>query len=392
MEICDGKEPGTMKVLLCTKSFPPEIGGSAFLIHELVQHWAADKLCVVHGVNNVNNVSNISHSFTNKKVVLGGSRWLTIKVQRRKPSWLIPMVKKTVISMIRKFKPDVVYLHYPNASFLIAGYLAAKELGVPYVVYMDILWDHNGSKNEEYLSSVYENRIVAEAKSHYAITEFAADYLSKKHGKKFKVIPHTLNPKDIQTRSGKVKLGSPPYKIHLAGGVNRMMNADAIFRFHDVLKLTGLPYEMEICTLSIPDSLANDPNIKLRYYSKSELIESQKNADLLLLPQAFEEANPTMIRNNLPTKTMEYLCSGSPILVFSPKDSYLSWLARENGFALVIDQPDTQMLAEGIKSILTDVNLISNITTASKKFAMTRSSDTWASELWNDLGKVVQDI
>jgi glycosyltransferase involved in cell wall biosynthesis len=373
-----------LSIVLSTKSFPPEIGGSAFLLHELLRHWPKESLTVVHGVNTWNDKGSINSPFERKQVTFFKSRFATLKIQQRYPHLLINRIKRSVIKAAKRQKAKVIYLHYPNAAFVIGGYLASKALGLPYIIYFDILWEENGGVNEELLAKKYEGVIVAGASKHFAITEFAVDHLSKKHEKEFQLIPHTLDSTLLMNRK-ELKPSSDTFKIHLAGGVNPMMNADAIFRFYSVLNKLGVDYQMEICTSDVPEPLKSDKRISIGFYNKEELIQRQSEADLLLLPQAFEKANPIMIKNNFPTKTMEYLSSGTPILVHSPEDSYLTWLAKKEGFAMVVDTTDVKQLSSAIRQILTDNQLRTTLSNNSKKFAKSRSSKTWSKILHDQI-------
>ena len=106
---------------------------------------------------------------------------------------------------------------------------------------------------------------------------------------------------------------------------------------------------------------------------------------MLYLPQAFDSSAPTMIRYNCPTKMMEYLVSGRPILVHSPPDSYLAWLARCAGFALVIDRPDVGELAAAIDRLAMDAALQAQLVDRALAFVRTRDGRRWSQVLWEAL-------
>jgi glycosyltransferase involved in cell wall biosynthesis len=90
-----------------------------------------------------------------------------------------------------------------------------------------------------------------------------------------------------------------------------------------------------------------------------------------------------MIRNNLPTKLMDYLVSGRPILIHSPSDSYLNYLARREGFALIVERPDPFELAVAIDKLLRDHNLQRQLVANAFRFAETRRSDRWANYFYD---------
>ena len=81
-----------------------------------------------------------------------------------------------------------------------------------------------------------------------------------------------------------------------------------------------------------------------------------------------------MIRHNFPTKAMDYLRSGRRILVHAPADSYLTWLAKQEGFALVVDRPDIKELAAAIDRLAADCDLQEKLVSNALAFVRTRES------------------
>ncbi len=92
-----------------------------------------------------------------------------------------------------------------------------------------------------------------------------------------------------------------------------------------------------------------------------------------------------ILKHNFPTKAMEYLCSGRPILVHAPADCYLTWLAKKEGFALVVDRPDTEELAAAIDRLVADRQLQEELVAKALEFVNMRDSCPWANVLWKAL-------
>jgi glycosyltransferase involved in cell wall biosynthesis len=86
----------------------------------------------------------------------------------------------------------------------------------------------------------------------------------------------------------------------------------------------------------------------------SQVIEVQRQADILFLPLAFNSPIPEVIKTSAPGKMGEYLASGRPILVHAPPNSYLSWYFKKHGCGLVVDKNGPLELAQGIRQILED--------------------------------------
>lgn len=368
-----------MATLLSTKSFPPVIGGSAFLLYELLEPWAQDELVVVHGVNDPPINGSLHLPFVRKQVLFLNSPLWTLRLQRRFPALFLRLIERQLTKMVKEQDIGHIYAHYPNAAFVVAAYKVAKRHKLPLTIYYDILWEEYGKRADRKLAIAYERQINEYAMNHFAITEFAADFLSRKHNKSFKVIPHTLRSKFLPNQPSAYQ--GEKLKFHFAGGIYPRMNKDAVLRVYQAICALYEDFEFEICTDQLPEELRADPRVVKQYYSKEDLILSQKNSHLLILPQAFESDKPQMIKNNFPTKTMEYACSGTPILVHSPADSYLSWVAKEYGFGAVVDQADIEPLKLAIQQIIKDESYRQQLFQGALSFAKSRLNGKWSNFL-----------
>jgi hypothetical protein len=81
------------------------------------------------------------------------------------------------------------------------------------------------------------------------------------------------------------------------------------------------------------------------------------------------------------TKTLDYLNSGTPILVFSPKESFHSYSADKNGWGLVVNVESKSMLINTIVKLLSDKILRNQLVTSAYKESESRRSSQFASRL-----------
>lgn len=370
------------KVLISTKSFPPVIGGSAFLLYEILRHFPEDYFSVVHGVNDPpGKESDLNLRFKRKQVKFLSAQ-NTPRATRYLPGIYQRLIEYFLQMEVSKGHIRKVYAHYPNGVFLVAAYRVAKKNRLPLVVYFDILWDSTSTGAELALSEKYEAEIVAYANEVFAITEFACEYLSQKHKKEVKLIPHTVDTgiiRDIQINQEHTRK-----KIHFAGGIYDKMNSDSVLRMVEAVEKLDREIELEFCSPDLPEALRNK-GYKNSYVNKAELITLQRSSSILYLPQAFHSDKPNMIKNNFPTKVMEYVCSGVPILLHSPEDSYLTYIARKEGFAFIVDQADEDALSKGIERLLDDTELRASLVQKAFEFARSRDSEKWAARLKSSL-------
>ena len=88
--------------------------------------------------------------------------------------------------------------------------------------------------------------------------------------------------------------------------------------------------------------------------TSSEAQQLQKSADVLFLPLAFTSPFPEIIRTSAPGKMGELLASGRPVLVHAPRDSFISWYSRKHECAIVVDEPDPELLHQALLHIIED--------------------------------------
>jgi glycosyltransferase involved in cell wall biosynthesis len=89
----------------------------------------------------------------------------------------------------------------------------------------------------------------------------------------------------------------------------------------------------------------------------SSIIELLSSADLLVLPFNFDTRSAEYMKLSMPTKVPAYMASGTPILVYGPKNSAVSYYAREEKWAWVVSEPDLNLLQSAIGRLKSDVKL-----------------------------------
>ncbi|MGK0137617.1 MAG: glycosyltransferase involved in cell wall biosynthesis [Algoriphagus sp.] len=366
------------KVLLSTKSYPPVIGGSASLLYEILRHLPEDYFTVIHGVNDPPGKESDLHLPFPRKQIKFLNDLNTPRATRYLPKLYQSMIEKSLQKAILKVKIRKIYAHFPNALFLVAAYKVAKKNKLPLVVYFDILWDATSTGAELELSNRYEEEILKYAEQVFAITEFACAYLENKHNRKVELIPHTV---DVGLIEKNIKpFNTEKAKIHFAGGIYDKMNSDSVFRMVEAVEALDREIEIEFCSPDLP-SVLSEKGYTNTYVDKATLLNLQRESSILYLPQAFHSVKPVMIRNNFPTKVMEYVCSGVPILLHSPADSYLTYIAKKEGFAYIVDKDDPKLLQEAVTKLLHDQELRNTIVQNAFKFAHSRNSEVWAKKL-----------
>jgi len=103
--------------------------------------------------------------------------------------------------------------------------------------------------------------------------------------------------------------------------------------------------------------------------TRSEIPSIQSSADMLFLPMTFNGEHESVVRTASPSKLPEYLLAGRPILVNAPPESYYVRYARQEGFGLVVDQPDCELLRDAILKLKSDNKLCQKLVFNSRRLA-----------------------
>lgn len=143
----------------------------------------------------------------------------------------------------------------------------------------------------------------------------------------------------------------------------------------NTLNHSGFKIKLDIFTpdtsyeKSGPYTVFEGVNVKpsVPYTSMPELLS---NYDLLLLPLDFDEEGINFAKYSMPTKTSEYMISGTPILVFASIQTALAKYAIKGGWAYVVAKNDEAALFDALKTIRADHHLRMNLARKAKEIAI----------------------
>lgn len=95
-------------------------------------------------------------------------------------------------------------------------------------------------------------------------------------------------------------------------------------------------------------------------------------ADFLILPYDFSLKSISYIKYSMPTKAPEYMASGTPIIIFAPKDTAVVQYAQMHSWASVVTNENIIKLINTLKKLILNPSLRQEIATSAKSIAETR--------------------
>jgi glycosyltransferase involved in cell wall biosynthesis len=105
----------------------------------------------------------------------------------------------------------------------------------------------------------------------------------------------------------------------------------------------------------------------------SRMPELFSSADVLLLANDFSKKAMDFLKFSMPTKVSEYLISGTPVLLYAPKENAVSVFFRENQCGLCVSENYNGELLNAIEHLITDTGFrkklnMNGIKVATEKF------------------------
>lgn len=393
-----GAPQGIRKVLVIASCLPPMVSGSSKMMRNLFGAFTRGTAVFLRG-------NNPMFRFGQEDALVPVEvADLPLLLRRRHfrvnlPKWLeyvwVPAITRRAVGIARREKVGAIFVNYPFGYFLLAGWLASRVTGLPLFVYMHDLWEETSdAAADRIMAKVFERRIMRDAAKVYAITEAAADHYRAKHGIAPGVLPHTVNLKDGEAGPSPAPRREGERLILFTGGVYNM-NRDALQAL--VRTVEGMriapgetPIRLLLCTPNDPGPLARmgiaGARTQVRFVDTATAMRLQREADLLYLPLAFDTPWQDEIRTVFPTKAVEYLVSGTPILLHAPAHCYTVQDARRFGWAHVVDTLDQAAIESAIRRLLDDAGMREKLVEGARAAADSRDAEKVAAELRRDLG------
>lgn len=381
------------RVLLISHCVPPVPFGPSFVFLRLFKHFPKDSYVVYTTHYEVSSSVTIGklpcpYYYAPAHTIYSGyTRWSSIK------EWLevLPIAWKG-LKIIRREKISVLLVYPTAGNFLLAAYLMHKISNVPIAIYMlDCFSAVHTYKLRKYLSGFIERVTIHGARNVFVMSEALQEYYEAKYGITSTLLPHPLDVAEDLDRSRNSKLPNRELqKTIVFTGMIYEAQIDSIVNLVNAIKDIGNIefhiYSQRSSNKLVEIGITGNNVIHHGFVSQQELSKIHKDADLLFLPMAFVSPYAELIQTASPSKLPEYLASGRPILVHAPADAYISWYAKKYGWGEVVDQPDTDLLKEAVRSLLNDENRCEVLVENAKKALDRHRAAYVAGALKKDLG------
>jgi glycosyltransferase involved in cell wall biosynthesis len=254
---------------------------------------------------------------------------------------------------------------------------------------MHDLWEENTiTWFQKKLARKLEPLVMKESFKIFTMTSTQSLYYLKKYNINTQILPHTI-PSCSLHPSPKQKENHKNINILFSGNISPSMNLDALQQFVSIVPLLPENYKV---TMLIPLTLQQlksynlyHERIHYDWKSSSEARLIQQSSDILFLPLSFKNCSLSEVYTVFATKTLDYLISRTPILIFAPSQSFHAIDAKKKKYALVCDSDNENSLLSQIQILANNKNLRELLVQNALEEATNRSALLWANFLFENL-------
>ena len=342
-------------ILIATSGFYPNPGGASYVMTTLSDELKHHGKIIIFTSKKFPTLKRLSYNgfeifyYYNRFYHI--SNKLELFLSRFQKPFLMRMLKK----IIRNKGIDIVVAVYPSVHLFEIAYYSARETSTSFVPYFHDAMPESHMMMEE--SIINYSRVV------FTINEAFKNYYQQKYpDKRIEVLNFPVNVKDFkimedcskdrQANGKKVAVWTG--NIH-GGNLNSLKR---VLKAIDVINKKG-DFHIIVNFLSQSNLKSQGMNyewiIKKYILSRSDYLLELCKSDIGIVTMDWpDEGNLDHfeLENALPTKVIDYMIAGTPILAHSPQHYYMSKFIKSRGAGKVVDRKSVDVIVENILSLL----------------------------------------
>lgn len=349
-----------LRIACITAWLPPTISGSTVLMSGLASQFSGTEMVLIGQQLAPSHIHNREHGRTRLVAAFGRSprgrgerywRWVCVPV----------LAVRTVVEA-RRLGASAILVSFPFEQNLLAGLLASFLLRLPLFAYFHNTYLENRSGLAKLAARALQALIFRRALHVFVMSDGMTEHYQREYPEilgRTSALRHTFDG-DISLTRPRPASSNQGIRIGLSGSINES-NLDAASRLaraidqvpeHELLIYSPLSAE-NLKTLGVWTS-----HCKASYCGRAELIENLRQVDLVVLPHGLEGGlSEIEYKTIFPTRTIELLLCGRPILAHAPAGSFLARFLEQNECALVVSTPSELALRDAVITLSRDQSL-----------------------------------
>jgi hypothetical protein len=348
-------EKTSVPFLLVSWTIPPTASGSSVVVRNLLGWFTPDE-AVMLGQIPFDGRIDMQGIENHHRVVIP-----SLPIHWRIKPWLEPFFVFPVAiwvgcSTVRKHKLKAVVAVFPNELFLIAGYIIALVMGLPFFPYFHNLYiETRKNRVGKFIARMVQEKITGKASDVFCMSEGMSRYMAKKYRLQTTPLIHPLSLTVPQFQE--IPVSEIPLKVGLSGNLNA--GSERVWK--NIIRAIGddpdfilvIHTPAEKTTIRKRLGVWSDNIIIRDEHNTNRLVESLGNCDVLIigLYNGWGDTYENDCATQFPTRTIEMLVSGKPILVLCPSHYFLATFFTEKNCGQVLDSEDPMLIRDAINQI-----------------------------------------
>jgi glycosyltransferase involved in cell wall biosynthesis len=263
------------------------------------------------------------------------------------------------------YKPEILYLQVTTREEILYSIQLCDYLNIPTAIHIMDDWPSTISK-KGLLKNYWRKKIDKEFRQlldrvdlFFSISEAMSSEYLKRYNREFKAFHHSIDISRYNQINSKAQKSDNSFKILYIGRIG-VANKHSIYLFSKTIsqfKSDHYDVHLYIFTNDI-NTRESKPIEKLENVkifpavNHNAVPELLPQYDLLLLPLDFTEMGLKYARYSIPTKASEYLASGTPVLVFAPKEMAISKFCTNNDCGFCVTDQSPEKIKDAIKFLI----------------------------------------
>jgi len=285
--------------------------------------------------------------------------------------FFLPTLVNRIIALVKDENCKSIMCFYPDEIYLIASSIAAEKLGIPLYPYFHNLYYENKHGLSAIIARFVQKRIFKQAPWVYLISKGLLYEMSPKYPNiDFRTLTHAALISETEFNKNSTLLNNV-IKLTFLGHINNS-NFDALSFLLNIFDERE-DIIVQLITSTSKHILEKNKLIKSNTIIQSNISDATlkrllNKSDLLLLPHGFNgPLSNAEYRSAFPTKTIQYLLSGTPILALLPYDSYLNEFLSSNQCAFCVNNKNKQEIFSVLEKIKKNPNSTLKISNNAEK-------------------------
>lgn len=268
---------------------------------------------------------------------------------------------------LTEYHPELLYFQISSREEILFASKLRDLLNIPTVIHMMDDWPSTIASRgplKKYWSKRIEKEfrhLLNKIEIHLSISDAMSEEYFKRYHRHFKAFHNPIDVSKYDFIVNKTKKPENKFRILYIGRIG-VANKQSIFSFSSAVsqyKVGQFEIELDIYT---PDIDTVDAQIvsNLKKIRVLPAVNHDKvpglltSYNLLLLPLDFTRTGLKFAQYSIPTKASEYMISGTPILVFAPKETAISKFCSDNrcGYCLTVNSKEE--IFKAIDILITD--------------------------------------